>query len=116
LGYKFSVGKKATVLTGANYFNYGNIIDNNKDNFTDVTLQNRVSIFQKWNIERNKNRLFNIATRFYNEDRWGGDVKWNKKFRDGDIIYGESIYIKRWEFLMSYQLPVKEKMMLSFFL
>ena len=54
LGYKFSAGKKANVLTGVNYFNYCNIIDNNKDNFTDVTLQNRVSVFQKWNIERKK--------------------------------------------------------------
>ena len=114
LGYKFRAGKKATVLTGVNYFNYGNIIDNNKDNFTDVTLQNRISVFQKWNIERKKNRLFNIAARFFNEDRWGGDVNWNKQFRGGDSIYGESIYTKRWEFLMSYQLPVKEKMMLSF--
>ena len=114
LGFKFSAGKKATVLTGVNYFNYGNVIDKNKDDFTDVTLQNRVSVFQKWSIDRNKNRVFSIAVRFFNEDRWGGDVKWNKKFRGGDSIYGESIYTKRWEFLSSYQLPVKEKMMLSF--
>jgi len=114
LGYKIKAGKKATVLTGVNYFNYGNIIDNNRDNFTDVTLQNRISVFQKWNIDRKNNRLFNIAARFFNEDRWGGDVNWNKQFRGGDSIYGESIYTKRWEFLMSYQLPVKEKMMLSF--
>ena len=114
LGFKFSAGKKATVLTGVNYFNYGNITDNNRDNFTDVTLQNRISVFQKWNINRKNSRAFTMAARFFNEDRWGGDVKWNKSFRGGDSIYGESIYTKRWEFLSSYQLPVKEKMMLSF--
>ena len=114
LGFKFNAGKKATVLTGVNYFNYSNIIDNNKDDFTDVTLQNRVSVFQKWNIERKDARIFTMAARFFNEDRWGGDVKWNKSFRGGDSIYGESIYTKRWEFLSSYQLPVKEKLMLSF--
>ena len=114
LGYKFNAGKKASVLTGVNYFNYDNVIDNNNDAFTDVTLQNRISVFQKWNIERKSNRLFNMAGRFFNEDRWGGDVKWNKQFRGGDSIYGESIYTKRWEFLLSYQLPVKEKIMLSF--
>lgn len=114
LGYKFNAGKRASVLTGVNYFNYSNIIDNNNDAFTDVTLQNRISVFQKWNIERKKNRVFNMAGRFFNEDRWGGDVKWTKQFRGGDSIYGESIYTKRWEFLLSYQLPVKEKIMLSF--
>ena len=114
MGLKFTFGKKATVLTGVNYFNYGNIIDNNNDLFTDVTLQNRISVFQKWNIDRKANKVFTMAARFFNEERWGGDVKWNKNFRGGDSIYGESIYTKRWEFLSNYQLPFKEKLMLSF--
>ncbi|MEJ7675556.1 MAG: TonB-dependent receptor plug domain-containing protein [Chitinophagaceae bacterium] len=95
LGFKFKAGNKATVLTGINYFNYGNIIDNNGDNFTDVTLQNRVSIFQKWNFERKNNRLLSVAARYFNEDRWGGDVRYTKAFRGGDSLYGESIYTKR---------------------
>lgn len=45
VGFIFNAGKKATVLTGLNYFNYQNKIDNNHDNFTDVTLQNRISVF-----------------------------------------------------------------------
>lgn len=114
MGFKFNAGKKAAALTGVNYFNYGNIIDNNNDQFTDVTLQKRISVFQKWNINRKDNRVFTMAARVFNEDRWGGDVNWNKKFRGGDSIYGESIYTKRWEFLSNYQLPVKEKLMLSF--
>jgi outer membrane receptor for ferrienterochelin and colicins len=48
------------------------------------------------------------------EDRWGGDLRWNKSFRGGDSIYGESIYTKRWEVIGNYQLPTKEKLMLSF--
>jgi outer membrane receptor for ferrienterochelin and colicins len=114
LGVKFRAGNKATALTGINYFNYGNIIDNNKDNFTDVTLQHRISVFQKWNIERRNNRLFSMAGRFFYEDRWGGDTRWNKNFRGGDEIYGESIYTRRWEVIGNYQLPFREKMMLSF--
>lgn len=114
LGVKFRAGNKATALTGINYFNYGNIIDDNRDNFTDVTLQHRLSVFQKWNIERSNNRLFSLAGRFFYEDRWGGDTRWNKSFRGGDEIYGESIYTKRWEFIGNYQLPTREKMLLSF--
>ncbi|MFY7965995.1 MAG: TonB-dependent receptor [Chitinophagaceae bacterium] len=114
VGFKLNVGKKTSVLTGINYFNYNTIIDNNHDDFTDVTLQNRVSLFQKWNFKRNENRIFNIAGRYYNEDRWGGDVRWTKKFRGGDSIYGESIYTNRWEFMGQYQLPVKEKILFTF--
>jgi len=114
LSFKANAGKKASVLTGVNYFIFQNRVDNNNDNFTDMTLQNRISVFQKWNVERNESRVFSIAARFMYEDRWGGDMRWNKTFRGGDSIYGESIYTKRWEVLGNYQLPFKEKMMFSF--
>ena len=114
LGVKLNAGKKASVLTGINYFNFQNRVDKNKDNFTDMTLQNRISVFQKWNFQRKDNRLFSIAVRYMYEDRWGGDLRWEKQFRGGDSIYGESIYTKRWEIIGNYQLPTKEKLMLSF--
>lgn len=114
LGLKFHAGKKASVLTGINYFNYLQRIDNNNDNFTDIPLQHRISIFQKWNFERKENRAFSLAARYLNEERWGGEMNWNKSFRGGDSIYGESIYTQRWELLGNYQLPLKEKIMLSF--
>lgn len=114
LGFKANVGKSASVLTGINYFNYSNPIDNNHDNFTDVTLQDRISVFQKWNFNRKSNKLFSMAGRFFYEDRWGGEMQWEKKYRGGDEVYGESIYTKRWELLGAYELPVSEKMLFSF--
>ena len=111
---KFKAGKKSQSLIGINYFNYSNPIDNNNDGFTDVTLQNRISIFNKWNFERKDYRLFSLAGRYVYEDRWGGEMNWNRKFRGGDSIYGESIYTSRWEFFGTYQLPVKEKIMFQF--
>lgn len=114
IGFKFPAGKKAEVLTGINYFKYGNRIDNNGDNFTDVTQQDRISLFQKWNFLRRENRQFSIAARYNYEDRWGGDVTWKPTFRGGTDKYAESIYTNRWEVLGSYQLPVKESMMLAF--
>jgi outer membrane receptor for ferrienterochelin and colicins len=114
LGTKFNVGKKATSLIGINYFNYDQVIDKDKDNFTDVTLSERISVFNKWSFKRNHNRLFTIAARGMYEDRWGGDIRWKKKYRGGDEIYGESIYTKRAELIGSYQLPFEEKLMLSF--
>jgi len=114
VGFKANAGKAASILTGINYFNYSNPIDNNDDNFTDVTLQDRISVFQKWNFNRKSNKLLSMAGRFFYEDRWGGEMQWEKKYRGGSEVYGESIYTKRWELLGSYELPVAEKMLFSF--
>lgn len=114
LGMKFSPTKKSTTLLGINYFDYNQVVDKDKDGFTDVTLSERISVFNKWSFQRDNNRLFTIAARGMYEDRWGGDVRWKKKYRGGDEIYGESIYTKRGELIGSYQLPFEEKLMLSF--
>ncbi len=113
VGTKFGVGKNTDVLMGINYFNYDNPIDNNRDNFTDLTLQDRISIFQKWNFKRAKSRVFSLAGRFFYEDRWGGEMQWTPEFRGGNEIYGESIYTRRWEVVGKYQLPFDEDFMLS---
>lgn len=96
ISFKSKIGK-ANILTGVNYFFYGNKIDNNKDNFTDVALQHRVSLFNKWSFERENRKRTSIAARVYYEDRWGGEMQWNSDFRGGNEIYGESIYTKRAE-------------------
>jgi outer membrane receptor for ferrienterochelin and colicins len=114
MGFKFNISSKVSVLTGINYFKYGNKVDHNHDGFTDVTLQDRISVFQKWNITRRESRLFSIAARYLYEDRWGGEMNWNKSFRGGNQVYGESIYTKRVELIGNYQLPVKEKMFFAF--
>ena len=114
LGFKTNIGQTAESLIGLNYYNYNSPIDNNRDNFTDVTLQERVSIFNKWNFNRKSEKEFTLAGRFFYEDRWGGEMQWNKSYRGGNEVYGESIYTTRFEFLGKYQLPVKENMFLSF--
>jgi outer membrane receptor for ferrienterochelin and colicins len=108
LGLKLYAGEKATTLVGVNYFNYQNPIDNNGDNFTDVTQQHRISIFNKWNFRRKDNKVFTLAGRYLHEDRWGGEMQWTPEYRGGNEIYGESIYTNRWELLGLYQLPFKE--------
>ncbi len=114
IGFKLNVNEKAQSLFGINYFNYQHPVDNNNDNFTDLTLQNRISVFNKWSFERASQRLFSLAARYVYEDRWGGEMNWTKSYRGGDEIYGESIYTRRWELLGSYQLPFKESVMLMF--
>lgn len=114
LGYQFKASEKAYSLLGVNYFNYQNPIDNNKDGFTDVTLQHRISAFNKWNFERKSNKQFSVAGRYFYEDRWGGQMNYTKQFRGTDSIYGESIYTKRWELFGIYELPFTEKISFQF--
>lgn len=108
VGLKFKAGSRAQSLAGVNYFIYQTPIDNNNDGFTDVTLQNRISVFNKISFDRKGNRVFTLAARYNYENRWGGDMRWTTKHRGGDVIYGESIYTNRWEVFGVYQLPVKE--------
>jgi len=110
---KINAGK-ATSLLGVNYFNYQVKADKNRDNFTDVTQQNRISIFNKWSFDRSDNRQASLAARYVSEDRWGGEMNWSKAFRGSDSIYGESIYTKRAEVIGLYQLPTTERIFTQF--
>ena len=114
LGIMFKPSKKITSSLGLSYFKYDNPIDNNGDNFTDLTLQDRISVFNKWSFKRKEDREFSMAFRYIYEDRWGGEMQWTPEFRGGDSLYGESIYTSRYEVIGKYQLPVKERVMFSF--
>jgi outer membrane receptor for ferrienterochelin and colicins len=98
IGYKYNLSKKTTGLLGVNYFNYSNPIDNNNDGFTDLTIQDRISIFNKVTY----GDKLSFASRFVYEDRWGGQLDWEPKYRGGDSIYGENIYTTRFEAFGNY--------------
>ena len=113
LGVKGKI-KKAHSLLGVNYFNFQNPMDKNGDHFTDMTLQNRISIFNKWTFERKENRVASLAGRFVYEDRWGGETNWNKSYRGTDSVYGESIFTSRYELIGIYQLSLKEQIFIQY--
>ena len=114
ISMSYKISEKVQGLLGVNYFNFQNRIDKNNDNFTDLTLQNRISIFNKINIERKSNKVFTIAGRYMYEDRWGGEMNWEREFRGGNQIYGESIYTNRWETFGTYELPTSEDISFQF--
>ena len=82
LGFQYKMSKKIHALLGIQYFNYQKIIDKNNDLFTDLALQNRISLFNKLNIERKGNKKFTLAFRYMYEDRWGGETRWKKVSED----------------------------------
>ena len=111
---KFVTGKASSLL-GINVFNYWNKQDNNHDNFTDVTQQRRISLFNKWDFGRKNNLPASLAVRLFAENRWGGEMQWNKQFRGGDSLYGESIYTYRGELIGNYGIALnKEKLLFEY--
>lgn len=113
ISYGASFGK-ASVVSGLNYFHFDNPVDHNKDNFTDVTQQKRISLFQKWHFKRKEpNKIFSLFGRYLYEDRWGGELQWRKKYRGGDVYYGESIYTNRLELTAAYAFPKIENLLLN---
>lgn len=114
LSTKFNFGKNIASLLSLNYFNFEKRFDENKDNFTDGALQNRVSVFNKWNFIRKENRQASFALRYLYEDRFGGEMQWDRSYRGSDRVYGESIYTNRIEAFGIYQWPVKENIVTQF--
>lgn len=98
--------KKVNDLFGVNLFHYGSPRDENHDGFTDVTLQERVSVFNKVALRRPERKVASLAGRYVYEDRWGGQMEWTPAFAGGDSLYGETIRTGRWEAIGQYQLPL----------
>lgn len=105
--------KRASTLIGVNHFAFNKKWDINADNFTDVTLQNRISVFNKWSFKRKDNLPASLAWRYVYEDRWGGELQWNTTHRGGDKIYGESIYTNRLELFGNYGIKLGTETLLA---
>lgn len=107
IAFKWKMGVNTQALLSLNYFNFNKKNDVNNDGFTDVALQNRISLFNKYSIDNDRS-ITNIAYRVMYEDRWGGELNWSSRFRGTDSIYGETIQTKRIELISSMK-PNKNK-------
>ncbi len=106
--------KRFDLLLALNAFSYDSPRDMNGDGFTDVTLQKRISVFNKWSFKRTAGRKLSFAARWMSENRWGGQMNWNESFRGSDLVYGESIVTNRYEMIGAYELPFQESIVLQF--
>lgn len=103
------VGKRVYTSISGDYYYNAFRMDFNEDGFTDIPLNNRISIFNKWRVLDNAGQeQFELGLRYYNEDRFGGVLDWTKDDRGSDSVYGESIFTKRYELLGTYHLPFKK--------
>jgi outer membrane receptor for ferrienterochelin and colicins len=113
IAFTQKIGKFSTLLS-ANVFGFNSKRDVNADNFTDIPLQKRFSIFNKWQVERKDKKNTSIAWRYIYENRLGGEISFSESLRGSNQIYGESIFTKRFELLGRYDLPTSEKLSLQY--
>lgn len=113
LATKLRLNKKLSGLVSANYYRFQNRVDHNSDGFTDMPLQQRLSAFSKWQVQRPFSRKAEIAARYIYEDRWGGQTTWMPYMRGTEIAYAEQISTRRWELISAYQLPLKEQFLIN---
>ncbi len=100
--------KSWSAFSSVNLFHYQNKLDVNEDHFTDIALQKRISVFTKIRGGR-AGYPFQVGLRLFNENRWGGEMNFENKFKGGDSVYGELINTKRVEFIQSWTIPLKFK-------
>lgn len=109
MAYRAEHGEKVTSIWGVNYFRNKRRLDFNHDNFTDIPLARRYSIFNNWSVKRDKGRRAEVALRYYTENRFGGTLQWEKEDKGSDEVYGEFIATDRAEVIGNYQLPLNRE-------
>lgn len=110
LAYSTKLSKKLGSIFGADYYYNQKMYDENNDNFTDFPLNNRLSLFNKWQLTNLKQEeVLNLAVRYYTEERFGGTMQWNKLFLGSDSVYGEHVKTDRIELIGNYFFPTKKR-------
>lgn len=89
------LNKNTNTIFALNTAQKSNRVDENFDGFLDNPLITRYTLFNKWNFsdEKNKSEL-NIAGRYWNEERVGGQVSYDINNNQGsNQIYGQTAKI-----------------------
>jgi outer membrane receptor for ferrienterochelin and colicins len=101
-------GRLSSILSGTLLYN-NRFLDGNEDNFADLTLNRRASLFGKASLLNTDGlRLADVSGRYYFEDRIGGTSEFIDHFSDelrgSDRYYGETIRTNRIEVVGNYAL------------
>lgn len=111
-------GRLATLASGTFFYN-NRYLDDNGDNFADLTLNTRASLFGKASLTTEAGlKQLDLSARYYYEDRLGGTEQFIDQFEDelrgSDTVYGETIRTNRVELVGAYHLRPKRGVRLDF--
>jgi outer membrane receptor for ferrienterochelin and colicins len=100
LGSAQTFGPVAALFSASGAYNQ-RFVDRNDDNFSDLPLTKRASLFSKWSV--GDTPRLHVSGRYYYEDRFGGTSEWTPSDRGSSTVYGESIRTRRTEVLGAYR-------------
>jgi outer membrane receptor for ferrienterochelin and colicins len=103
-----SLGGVDALLSGS-FFRQGEFLDSNNDNFADLSLDTRVTLFGKVHVGAERGSGLSLIGKYYTEDRFGGTSEWTEGDRGSSDVYGESIYTDRFELLGEWGLPLADE-------
>ena len=95
-----------------------NRIDENSDGFLDNPLTTRYVLYNKWKYSDSKSKTeFNIAGRYWNEERVGGQDFFNIDTDEGgNNVYGQTVKINSFEGYSRYSKMLTGKSSMKFYL
>ncbi|MFW6330102.1 MAG: TonB-dependent receptor [Gemmatimonadota bacterium] len=103
-----SAGPVSALLSGS-YIRQGEFLDDNGDNYADLSLDRRLTVFGKVHVAAERGNGLSVVGKYYNEDRFGGVREWTPEYRGSSEVYGESIYTERFELLGNWGLPLADE-------
>ena len=112
LATSWKAGNNAYGMLGINFAHNQHFEDENQDGFGDIINMDRLSIFNKWQLEFKGDNKLSIAAKLLYEDRRNGVESFlvndsYKSLRGSSEIYGESIYTYRAEVFGTYESSIE---------
>lgn len=80
-GFSAKLNDKVATLFNVDGYYFNEAHDQDHDGYMDKTLQKRLSFFNKWDIKQKFDKTASLSLRYYNEDRHGGEIGWNRSDR-----------------------------------
>ncbi|MDQ3019367.1 MAG: TonB-dependent receptor [Bacteroidota bacterium] len=104
-----SINKKLNTILAFNSVQRSNRVDENNDSFLDNPLITRYVLFNKWNFANEKDKSeINVAGRYWNEERIGGQDNYDVNNQGSSAIYGQTAKINSVEGYFRYAKQISD--------
>ncbi|HLR37807.1 MAG TPA: TonB-dependent receptor plug domain-containing protein, partial [Chitinophagaceae bacterium] len=81
IGFSSKLSDKVSMMFNINGYYFDMEHDHDGNGYMDKTLQERSSFFTKWDFRQKHHKTASVSLRYYNENRHGGQLGWDKEDR-----------------------------------
>ncbi len=118
MNFAQNTGKLWNTIASFHSAQKSNRVDENFDGFLDNPLTTRYVLYNKWKYSDSKSKTeFNLAGRYWNEERIGGQDFFNIDTDEGgNTVYGQTVRINSFEGYSRYSKMLSSKSSMKFYL